>query len=545
MGNEDDLRSAGTADRVLLGGRIWPGKGLGIAQALAVAGERVLAIGSDQEIRTFAGRGTKVVELAGRLLVPGFNDAHAHFLDGGFSRLSVDLRETRDAAEFASRIAEHAKARNKGSWILEGNWDHETWPSGELPTRDLIDPVSPDHPVFVGRLDRHLALANSLALRLAGITRDTRDPEGGLIGRDARGEPTGILKDNAMSLVTRVIPAHSKESSIEAARVALRDAARLGVTTIQDNSAKGALSTYRELLERGELTARLSVWRPIQALNALREAGVPAGLGDDWIRLGALKIFADGSLGAGTAALFEPYSDAPGNRGLLLYSSEELAHLVREADSAGYQLAVHAIGDRAVSVALDAFEQTALTNPRRDRRFRIEHAQLVRREDLSRYRALNVIASVQPSHAIDDMRWAEKRIGALRCQCAYNVRSFLEAGIPVALGTDWPVESLDPRVSAFAAVARESLSGSHSSPFLPEERISLEDALDLYTRGSAYAEFAEGRKGTLEPGKLADFVVFGVDLFGIPPREILAAPVEMTVVGGRIVFEAEGRREAP
>ncbi|HEY3122157.1 MAG TPA: amidohydrolase [Vicinamibacteria bacterium] len=525
------------ADLVLVGGRVWAGKGLPGGSGIAMGGGRVLAVGSDEAVRALAGPGARIIDLRGRLVVPGFNDAHVHFLSGSFGLLSVDLRHARDEADFARRIGEYAKTLPKGAWIQNGNWDHESWPSKALPTRQLIDAVTPDNPVFVSRLDGHMALANVLALKLAGITRDTKDPDGGTIVRDARGEPTGVLKDNAEDLVDRVIPEPTREMNLRAARAGLAEAARVGVTTIQDNSSIDALPTYQELRTRGELTARFYVWRYIASMGALKQAGIRSGLGDEWIRLGALKILSDGSMGAGTAAFFEPYADDPSTRGLLLYAVPELERLILEADAAGFQLAVHAIGDRANSLVLDAFEKAARANGARERRFRIEHAQVVRKADLARYRALGVIASIQPSHCIDDMRWAEKRIGPARVRDAYNFRSFLAAGIPVAFGTDWFVEPLDPRLGLYAAVTRELPQGGPPGGWFPEEKISLEEALDLYTRGSAYAEFAEGVKGTLEPGRLADVAVFSADLFAVPPRAILTTPVDLTVVGGRVVYE--------
>jgi predicted amidohydrolase YtcJ len=525
------------ADLVLRGGRVWAGKGRPPATAIAVKDGRVAAAGSDADVQSLIGPSTRVVDLQGRLVVPGFNDAHVHFLSGGFGLLSVDLRDARDEQDFVRRIAEHARTLPKGTWIQEGNWDHEAWPSRTLPTRQLIDAATPDHPVFVQRLDGHMALANSLALRLAGVTRASRDPEGGTIVRDAAGEPTGILKDNAAELVTHAIPEPSREMNLRAARAALKEAARVGVTTIQDNSSVDALRTYQDLRARGELTARFYVWRYISAREPLEKAGLTTGLGDEWIRLGALKILSDGSMGSGTAAFFDPYTDDPRTSGLLLYPVPELERLIREADAAGFQLAVHAIGDRANSLVLDAFEKAAAANPPRERRFRIEHAQVVRKADLARYKRLGVIASIQPSHGIDDMRWAERRIGKDRARDSYNVRSFTEAGIPVAFGTDWFVEPLDPRLGLYAAVTRERPEGGPAGGWLPEEKIGLEEALDLYTRGSAYAELAEKEKGTLAPGMLADLVVFAADLFRIPPRQILTTPVDFTVVGGRVVFD--------
>ncbi|HEY7412720.1 MAG TPA: amidohydrolase [Vicinamibacteria bacterium] len=533
----EPVGAAAPADLVLRGGRVWAGKGLPAASALAVRGERIVAVGDDAAVAGLAGPRTRVVDLRGRLVVPGFNDAHVHFLSGGASLLSVDLRRARDEGELALALGDHARKLPRGTWILEGNWDHEAWPSQALPTRQLVDPVTPEHPVFVQRLDGHMALANSLALRLAGITRATPDPEGGTIVRDAAGEPTGILKDNAQELVTRVVPPPSREASLLAARAALREAARVGVTTVQDNSGDEAWEVYQELRRRGELTARMYVWRYAAALPALVRGKRRFGDGDHWVRQGAIKILSDGSMGSGTAAFFAPYSDDAGTRGLLLHPVAELERLIREADAAGFQLAVHAIGDRANSLVLDAFEKAERANGSRPRRWRIEHAQVVRRSDLARYRALGVIASIQPSHCIDDMRWAERRIGRERAREAYNFRSFTEAGIRVAFGTDWFVEPLDPRLGLYAAVTREFPEGGPPGGWFPEEKIALEDALDLYTRGSAYAEHAEADKGTLEAGKLADLVVFAADLFAAPARAILTTPVDMTVVGGRVVFE--------
>ncbi len=528
----------GGADLVLRGGRVWAGKGLRPATALAVEDGRVAAVGSDEEVAAWTGRGTRVIDLGGRLAVPGFNDAHVHFLSGGFGLLSADLRGAKDEADLARLLGAHAATLPEGIWIQEGNWDHESWPSRALPTRRAIDFATPGHPVFVHRLDGHMSLANSLALRLAGVTRDTADPPGGTIVRDAEGEPTGILKDHAADLVARVVPESTRQMNLRAARAALREAARFGVTTIQDNSSVDALPTYQELRARGELTARLYVWRyAASAMAPLLQSGVRTGLGDEWIRVGALKILSDGSVGSGTAAFFDPYADDPETSGLLLHPVADLERMIAEADAAGFQLAVHAIGDRANSLVLDAFEKAARANGARDRRFRLEHAQVVRKQDLARYKALGVIASIQPSHCIDDMRFAEKRIGRDRARDAYNVRSFTAAGIPVAFGTDWFVEPLDPRIGLYAAVTRELPGGGPPGGWFPEEKITLEDALDLYTRGSAYAEFAEKEKGTLERGRLADVAVFAADLSALPSREILTTPVDLTIVGGRVVYE--------
>jgi len=402
-----------SADTIFVNGRVYVQKGR-FEEALAVSGEHVIAAGNNDAIRALATKGTRIIDLKGRLVTPGFNDAHVHFIDGGFGLLSVDLRDAKDEADFADRIGGHAAGLPKGTWILNGNWDHERWKSQALPTRRLIDAVTKDNPVAVNRLDGHMTLANSAALRAAGIDRNTKDPFGGTIVRDASGEPTGILKDNAQDLLYRVLPDPTREMNVRAAKAALAHAASLGVTSVQDNSSIDALPTYQQIRAEGGLTARLNVWRPASAVKSLIAAGVRSGLGDDWIRIGAIKVLSDGSMGAGTAAFFEPYTDEPTTSGLLLYPVEELKKIIDEADAAGFQLAVHAIGDRANALVLDAFEKTAKARARNDRRFRVEHSQVVRRADLSRYAALRVVASIQPSHCIDDMRWAPKRIGVER-----------------------------------------------------------------------------------------------------------------------------------
>lgn len=531
------------ASLVLTGGKIWPGKGLPAATAVAIADGRIVAIGSDADIAPWIGKSTRVVPLAGRLVVPGINDAHTHVLSSGHGLLSVDLRTSRDEEEMARRVGEHVKGLKKGEWVLGGRWDHETWPSRKPPTRAAVDRVTPDNPVLVDRVDGHMALANGAALAAARIDRTTPDPEGGTIVRDSAGEPTGVLKDNAIDLVAKVVPPPTHEQNLRAVRGALKEAARLGVTSLQDASDADALRTYVELARAGELTARINVWRAADTLPALIAGGVSTGLGDDWVRVGAVKLYADGSMGAGTAAFFAPYADDSKTSGLLVTPIPELSRMVEEADRHGLQLAVHAIGDRANALVLDAVAAIVARHGRRDRRFRIEHAQVVRAADLDRYRDLGVIASIQPTHATTDMRWAEKRIGKERLKDAYNVRAFLSRGIHVAFGTDWSVEPLDPRRGLYSAVAREAPDGGGpKGGFKPGEKLTLAEALDLYTRGSAYAEGTEDRKGTLEPGKLADLVVFGADLFAAEasdPRKILTAPVELTVVGGRVVFEAK------
>jgi predicted amidohydrolase YtcJ len=505
------------------------------AQALAIAGAHIIAVGSDGDIRSLAGPTTRVIDAGGRLVVPGFNDAHVHFIAGAEELVGVDLRPSRDEADMAGRLGAYAVTLPAGEWITGGYWDHEAWPGRALPSRDAIDAVTPDHPVLVRRLDGHLALANSVALAHAGLDDRAAEPAGGAISRDARGRLTGVLKDTAIDLVSRVMPPATRPAIVARARAALEHAASLGVTSIQDMTAsRGEFEAYQALRDAGELTARIS---SIQNYDA---SGLPSigatGDGDDWLRIGGRKFFSDGSMGASTAAFFDPYTDDPGNSGLLIHDPATLEALVFAADAEGFQPVVHAIGDRANTLVLDIFERLLAAREGRDRRPRLEHAQVVRLEDRVRCAALGVIASLQPSHAIDDMRWAERRIGRERCARAYNVRSFVDAGARVAFGTDWFVEPLDPMLGLYAAVTRQSPDGTPADGWFPEERVSLVQAVEAYTAGSAYAEFMDVRKGRLKPGYLADLVVLSRNIFTVAPREILETRPVLTIVGGRIVF---------
>ena len=503
------------------------------AQAIAITQERIVGVGSNDDIRQLAGPDTQVVDAGGRLVVPGFNDAHVHFIAGAEELVGVDLRPCRDVVEMAQRLAGHAATLSAGEWITGGYWDHEAWPGRALPTRDAIDAATPSHPVLVKRLDGHVALANSVALALAGLDDATGAPPGGAIVHDERGRLTGVLKDTAIDLVSRAMPSPGGEAILARARAALRHAAALGVTSVQDMTASVAeLAAYQALRATGELTTRIS---SIQ--NYVPDGpSARTGDGDDWLRIGGRKFFSDGSMGAGTAAFFEPYSDDPSTSGLLIHAPTQLEALVFEADAAGFQPVVHAIGDRANTLVLDIFERLLSARGHKNRRPRIEHAQVVRREDLGRFAALGVIASVQPSHAIDDMRWAETRIGTARCADAYNVRSFVDAGARMAFGTDWFVEPLDPMIGLYAAVTRQFPDGTPGAGWFPGERVPVAQAIECYTAGSAYAEFMEDRKGRLRPGYLADLVMLSRNILSIPPREMLETRPVLTVTGGRVVF---------
>jgi predicted amidohydrolase YtcJ len=507
------------------------------AEAVAICGERIGRVGTTDEVRRLAGPSTRIVDARRRLVVPGFNDAHVHFIAGANEIVGVDLRPATDERDLVRRLRDHAATLPKGRWILGGYWDHEAWPGKALPTRQLIDAAAPDHPVFVQRLDGHVGVANSLALKLAGVTGATPAPDGGTIVRDAGGEPTGIFKDNAMALVFRAVPPPSLDETMEKARAALKLAASLGVTTVQDMTASAAeLRAYQALRARGELTARIYSIQN-HGIDGLAAAGVATGFGDDWLRVGGIKLFADGSMGSATAAFYEPYASDPSTSGLLLQPPDALERAVFDADGAGFQPIVHAIGDRANAIVLDIFEKLQRARPMRDRRPRIEHAQVVRAADKPRFTALGVIASIQPSHCIDDMRWAEARIGKARSAIAYNVKSFADAGARIAFGTDWYVEPLNPMLGLYAAVTRQFPDGTPADGWFPAERITMAQAVEYYTLGSAYAEFAEARKGSITEGKLADLVILSDDLFEGPPARILETKPVLTMVGGRIVYE--------
>jgi predicted amidohydrolase YtcJ len=507
------------------------------AEAVSICGERISRVGSTADIRAEIGPSTRVIDLAGRLVVPGFIDAHVHLVDGAKALLGVDLRDAKSPEEMAQRLRAHAAKVPKGRWILGGYWDHEAWPGHPLPTRQLVDAALPDHPALLMRLDGHVAVANSQALALARVTRATVAPDGGTIGHDASGEPNGILKDNAVDLVSKVVPPPSYDETLEAVQAGLTHAASLGVTTIHDlTTSADELRVFEAMRAAGTLPTRIYSVQ-LRAIDDLIKAGIHTGFGDDWVRIGGVKYFADGSMGAGTAAFYEPYSDDPTTSGLLVHSPEELEKLVFDADAAGFQVEVHAIGDRANTLVLDIAEKLVKARGQKDRRFRIEHAQVVRDADKKRFASLGVIASIQPSHCIDDMRWAEKRIGRKRCEIAYDFKSFADAGVHIAFGTDWYVEPLNPMLGLYAAATRQFTDGTPAGGWFPEERISLEQAVTFYTLGSAYAEFAEKHKGSIEAGKLADLVVLSANIFETPPREILTTVPVFTIVGGRIVYE--------
>jgi predicted amidohydrolase YtcJ len=529
------------ADLIITNAKIWTvDPALPRAEAVAVLGDRIVAVGTAADVDAWRGAGTKVVDAGSKLLLPGFNDSHVHFIDGGLQLDSVDLKDAATPDEFRARIARRAAA-HPGEWITGGDWDEEKWSPPKLPTKDLIDDVTGSTPVFVNRYDGHECLANSAALKLAGIAAATAAPKGGEIVRDAHGNPTGILKDAAMELVFKVIPPLTHERRLRAARRALEYAALLGVTSVQHMNPEYAdIAVYAELAERGELTARIYAAPLIFGWQDQAKLGLRHAFGPPFLRLGALKAYADGSLGSTTAYFFQPYNDAPKTRGLLAEGMQPLAVMrdrMVKSDAAGLQLCIHAIGDEAISIVLDMFQEVVSKNGERDRRLRIEHSQHVAPKDFVRYAQLHVIASVQPYHAIDDGRWAERRIGAKRIKTTYAFRTFLEHGVRLALGTDWTVAPLDPMQTIYAAVTRATLDGKNPNGWVPEQKLTVAEAVEAYTLGSAYAEFQETQKGSITPGKLADMVLLSDDIFSIPPAAIRDVKVDATWLGGRKIFD--------
>ena len=537
------------ADLVILHAHVWTvDKSHPAAEALAISGSRIVAVGSDAEIQKFIGPHTRQIDAHGKSVLPGFNDAHVHFSSGGEEISGVQLRDAATPQEFTRRIAEHAKKLPKREWMTGGTWDHELW-GGTLPTHDWIDAVTPETPVFLGRYDGHMSLANALALRLAHVTRETPDPPGGTIVRDVNGNPTGLMKDAAKNLIEKVIPDPTEEQLLRNIRAALQEAREHGVTSVQDISTTEDVRAYQILAARGELTSRIYCITPLPEWQGPATAGLRAGFGNEWIHLGALKGFADGSLGSTTALFEKPYNDAPETSGLpnaMMLPEGNMLKMALGADKAGLQLAVHAIGDKANRIMLDIYAEILKENGPRsaasgtgnDRRWRIEHAQHLRPEDFQRFADLGVIASVQPYHAIDDGRWAEKRIGHERCKTTYAFRSLLDHGVKLAFGSDWTVAPLNPILGLYAAVTRATLDGKNPNGWFPEQKISLPEAIEAFTMGSAYAEFRDTEKGSLTPGKLADVVILDSDLFALPPVQLKSAQVRTTIVGGKIVFQS-------
>lgn len=519
------------------------------AEAVAVRGDRILLVGTRDEVLKTKGPDTKMIDLGGHFVMPGFNDAHMHIANAGQEKLSVNLAGVKTLDEFRERIRARVEAARPGEWIIGGGWDETLWPVKVVPTRWDLDEVSSGHPVYVDRVDGHIGVANTRALQLASITVASREPAGGKIDRDEAGTPNGILRETARDAIRAVIPKLTHDQRRQAIEAALSDLARHGITSAQDNSSWEDFQIYEEMEKEGKLTARISEWLPfddsVDSLNRKRSSH-PAS--DDMLHTGMLKGFMDGSLGSKTAALMEPYSDDPKNSGLPQYVADKLNAMAKERVLAGYQLGFHAIGDKGAALALDAFAEAQKAAKEgnikgagggSDYRLRIEHAQVTSPQQILRFKELKVIASMQPSHLLTDMNWAESRLGPTRAAHSYAWAEFLRRGVVLAFGTDYPVEPVTPFRGLYAAVCRLSENGKKS--YYPEQKISIEQAIAAYTTGSAFAEFAEKQKGKLEPGMLADLIVLDRDITSVPVPKILETEVLRTVVGGRTVYEATAK----
>jgi predicted amidohydrolase YtcJ len=523
---------------LLIEGRIWTADSQKPwAEAVAIQGEKILAVGSREDVAKYRGEKTRVIDAGDGLVVPGMIDSHIHLIDGGLRLSGVQLRDATSRDEFVRRLGDFAKKQERGAWITGGDWDHTLW-GGELPNRDWIDEATPDNPVWVNRLDGHMALANSAAMRAAKVGDDVKDVPGGEIVRDESGRPTGVFKDNALTLLDRAQPDATMQQQFDAAMAATDYLAARGVTSVHHLGTWQQLEVFRLLDRRGVHKTRIYACTPLGQWERLAAEVKERGRGNDWLQIGGLKGFVDGSLGSHTAAFLEPFSDTPADRGLLVNTEEDLEKWTLGADRAGLQVVVHAIGDRAIRTQLDVYERVAKANGPRDRRFRIEHSQHIAPADIPRYAQLGVIASMQPYHAIDDGRWAEKVIGAKRCETTYAFRSLLDSGARLAFGSDWYVAPPTPMEGIYAAVTRRTLDGKNPGGWVPQQKITVEESLRAYTIDAAYAAFDESKLGSLEPGKLADVVVLRKNLFEVPPEEINAVPIRMTIVGGSVVFES-------
>ncbi len=524
------------ADLIVINSKIWtadPAKPF--AEAMAVLDDRIIAVGSNKEILKFKSEKTRILDRPGELILPGFIDSHLHFLQGGFSLSSVQLKAAQTKEEFIQRIKDFAANMQPGEWMLEGNWDHENW-GGEMPTCQWIDEYTSDNPVFIIRSDGHMALANSAAMKVAGITKDIQEPVGGEIERFPDGQASGVFKDNAMSLISNHIPDYTPDQYRKALTAAMAHVAAQGITSVHHMGTLEDYEVFKEMLESDGLKTRIYATAPLSQYKTILEKQKELGLENPWLKLNGAKIFADGSLGSKTAAFMDPFLDEPDERGLLMDDPENMLKGILAADKAGLQVVVHAIGDRANHIILDFYEEAIQQNGEKDRRFRIEHAQHLLAEDIVRFEELGVIGSMQPWHLMDDGKWAERSIGTERAKTTYCFRSLLDAGATLAFGSDWFVAPPVPLAGIYAALTRQVLDGSKPDGWVPEEKITLEEALIGYTLNGAYASFDEDLKGSLEEGKLADFIILDTDLFTIDPMDIKSVSVINTYVGGVEVF---------
>ena len=523
------------ADIIFTNATIWTGnENQPYAESFAIKGESVLAIGSNSDVLKFKGENTEIRDANGKFITPGFIDSHVHLLTGGFNLSSVQLRDAKTPDEFKKRIKDYTKTVEPGVWILGGDWDHELW-GGELPTKEWIDDFTKENPVFITRLDGHMSLANSLAMKLSGINNTTKDVEGGSIIRNSEKEPTGIFKDNAMSLIFKHIPDPSAKQTDKALQDAMYYVASNGVTSV--HHMVGYYKAIQRANKNKKMITRVYYAMPIESWKDLQIKIKKEGKGDHWLKIGGLKGFVDGSLGSHTAAFHQPYTDKPSDNGFFVNSEKDLYKWISKADKAGLQVMIHAIGDRAIDYLLDTYDQVEKENGDRDRRFRIEHAQHISQNSIKRFAELDVIPAMQPYHVIDDGKWAEKLIGSERMKTTYAFRSLIDSGAKPVFGSDWFVAPPIPLYGIYAAVTRRTLDDKNPKGWVPEQKITVEEALIAYTKNAAYASFDENIKGTLEPGKLADFVIINKDLFKINPAKIRDAKILQTWVGGKKVFD--------
>jgi len=536
------------ADLVIINGKVLTiDKDNPISQAVAIKGEKIIAVGTTTEVSAMIEKGsTKVIDAAGRLIVPGFNDAHVHF--GPLDPDYVELRYTTDPAVITQKVKAQVAKSRPGEIIKGGHWEHEMFIDKKWPAKELIDKVSPNNPVVLSRADGHSVLVNSYVLKASGITKDTPDPFGGVIQKDpSTGEPTGIIKENAEELIKTGEIKPVRTAGEESARLwqgyllALKEARELGVTSVQVPGAAD-FDAYEKLRKNGELTCRIDIGKSLTGDSLLLkkylelEKHYPKEA--NWIRFGYLKAFMDGTIGSGTALMFEPFTDNPSTSGLAMMPYEEMEKMVIIADKMGFQIGIHAIGDKANNWVLNAYEKAEELNGKHDSRHRIEHAQTLQTSDITRFASLEVIASMQPVHCISDKKFCEKRIGSERAKGAYAWKSLADAGAILAFGTDYQVEPLNPMEGLYASVTRKDRLGEEGEGWHPEQKIKMEDAIKYYTLGSAYSQFMEDRKGMIKTGCLADIVILDKDLLTIPENEIMKTKVDYTIIGGKIVYNS-------
>jgi predicted amidohydrolase YtcJ len=542
------------ADAIFIHGNIYTGvpansqfNSVLRAEAIAILGDRIEAVGKQADVEKFKGPQTEIIDLGGHFVMPGFNDAHLHLADAGLQQLNVDLTGVKSLDEFRQRIVARLESVKPGDWILGGGWDETLWPVKVTPTRWDLDEISGVHPIFLKRIDGHIGIANTRALQLANVTLASKDPQGGHIDRSESGEPAGILRETAMSAIYAVVPKPTREKRRQGIELALADMAKHGVTSAQDYSTWDDFQVYVQLEKEGKLTARISEWLPFdEPVETLKKKRASHSQSDLMLHTGMLKGFMDGSLGSHTAALLEPYADDPKNSGLPRYEAAQLNEMAKQRVLAGFQLGFHAIGDKGVQMALDAYAEAEKAahdggvkapNGGDDFRLRIEHAQVTTPAEIARFKELNVIASMQPSHVLTDMRWAQDRLGPRRAATSYAWAAFLDKGVTLAFGTDYPIEPVFPFRGLYAAVTRKSENGKQE--YFPEQKLTMDQAIAAYTTGAAFAEFEEKEKGKLVPGMLADFIVLDRDVTASAAEKVLATKVLRTVLGGKTVYQPQ------